>query len=513
MTMSSAPACFIGSLFESLLHSGGPFTADVHAEAHEALLSRLRESGGGMISLRAPRAGYGKTTLLARVGEELASELYFVPFTLVGGRFLSAESLLEELFSFLEEPVDTGESKLHLTRLDHITRRLFAHGLAPMVEAGLVPCQDRAAALESLTKRPVEAFDFHQQGAAIAQWTKAQFVVLGPRLSNALAKESRSPNRLVSRWLELLLNYSVRKPGDLVRSEEISQRLFCPEHTGYFGSNQLEVLGVLLSLITLVQPIVLVLDEVDGLSGDSEAALAVASTLAFLGQSNPLLKCILSVNQDVWDSAFLPQLPNGLRDRFEDCIISLKSISEKEMRLLVEVRTKGGVGDMWSSLQELDQDEHYPRSILKQVRTQCQKEEERAIPKSEGEALLKNHEISSVYPPREATSIPLPLKREPPQYKVSIVNYPPKTVPQVSPPAKRFPTVYCNQWVEGELPMPLAIDGEGFALSSKIQKSSRITDQLTKEASAEVASITEPSSPFSEHEISDDRQSVPFAET
>ena len=76
--------------------------------------------------------------------------------------------------------------------------------------------------------------------------------------------------------------------------------------------------------MTITENIVLVVDEMDGLFCDSEAALRVANTLIGLRQAAPRIKVIFSVNDDVWESTFSRRIPLGMQDRFEDSVIRLQ---------------------------------------------------------------------------------------------------------------------------------------------------------------------------------------------
>jgi len=119
--------------------------------------------------------GYGKTMLLSRLREKKKSKISIIPIHLSDGRRIEGERVLEETLTHLTEAVPGAAG---LTKMDLHTRRLFAHGLIPMVYSGEVPSQDKDGALASLRERPTEAFDFHNEGAAIAQWTKNQFEIL-----------------------------------------------------------------------------------------------------------------------------------------------------------------------------------------------------------------------------------------------------------------------------------------------------------------------------------------------
>ncbi|MGJ8697262.1 MAG: hypothetical protein ACSHYF_13170 [Verrucomicrobiaceae bacterium] len=342
-------------------------------------MSNLLDSGEGqLISLRAPRAGYGKTMLLSRLRQSRQAQALFVPVHLADGRRVEGEVILEEILTLMAEVLPAGGG---LTRLDLHTRNLFAQGLMPLVYSGEVPCQDRDGALVSLRDRPTEAFDFHHEGAAIAQWSREQFGLLGPRLSAVLSKASGTSGRDVGYWADLFFNYAIRPPSDVARTADLMDAVFGPKSRFHTGAGFLEGLGSFLNLITLVEPVILVLDEVEGLSSDSDAALRAASCLTSLWEAAPRLSVILSVNDDVWESAFVPRLPLGLRDRLEDVVVRLNPLSEDEAKALITVRA----GDEASKIiDRIDfKDGHlYPRGVLREARDLWDRRDE-AIPTKE----------------------------------------------------------------------------------------------------------------------------------
>lgn len=353
-----------GSTFESFGAPRGPLVESVHQDQFENL-SKLLDSGDGqLMSLRAPRAGYGKTMLLSRLKQARQAGSLFVPIHLSDGRRVEGELILEEILTQMSEVLPAGGG---LTRLDLHTRRLFAQGLIPMVHSGEVPCQDREAALASLLDRPTEAFDFHHEGAAIAQWSREHFSLLGPRLSAVLSKASGSSGRDVGYWADLFFNYAIRPPSDVARVSDLMDAVFGERSRFHSGAGFLEGLGSFLNLIMLVEPVVLILDEVEGLSSDSDAALRAACCLTSLWESAPRVSVILSVNDDVWNSAFVPRLPLGLRDRLEDIVIRLDSLSEEEAKALITVRAGDESVKIFDRV-DFDVDALYPRGVLRQAR-------------------------------------------------------------------------------------------------------------------------------------------------
>tara|TARA_B110000003_G_scaffold250882_1_gene264278 strand:- start:142 stop:1086 length:945 start_codon:yes stop_codon:yes gene_type:complete len=127
------------------------------------------------------------------------------------------------------------------------------------------------------------------------------------------------------------------------------------------------VLTSFLKLMTITENIVLVLDEMDGLFCDSEAALRVANTLIGLRQAAPRIKVIFSVNDDVWESTFSRRIPLGMQDRFEDSVIRLQPLDEGNVSELLRVRHADGVKDLRQKL-DLNDGDLYPRAILRAAR-------------------------------------------------------------------------------------------------------------------------------------------------
>ncbi len=353
-----------GTTFESLKSPAGPFVEAVHNGPYHRLSELIDSGQGQLISLRAPRAGYGKTMLLSRLRDKKKGEIMVVPIHLADGRRVEGEGILEELLTQLTETVSGTAG---LTRLDLYARRLFAHGLLPLVYSGEVPSQDKDGALSSLRERPTEVFDFHHDGASIAQWTKSQFDILLPRLSSVLSKSSGASGRDTSYWIELFFNYAIRTPNEAIRTSDLMETVFGRASRFRSGAGYLDGLGSFLNLITLVEPVVLVLDEVDGLASDSDAALRTTSCLVSLWESAPRTSVVISVNDDVWQSAFAPRLPLGLQDRLEDVVIRLDELTEEEAKLLVTIRS-GGEAEKVLARMDLTSGGLYPRAVLKAAR-------------------------------------------------------------------------------------------------------------------------------------------------
>ena len=353
-----------GTTFESLDGPAGPVVESVHQAACQRIFDLIESGEGHLISLRAPRAGYGKTMLLARLRRRTRGKVTMVPVHLAEGQRIVEEGILEEILTQFTENVPAMAG---LTRLDLYTRRLFAHGLLPMVYSGEVPCQDKDGAVASLRERPAEVFDFHRKDAVIAQWSKQQFEALSARLASVLSKASGASNRDTAYWIHLFFNFAVRSPQDTSRIDDLMNAIFGSESRFRTGGCSSVGLGAFLNLVTLVEPVVLLLDEVDGIPGDNDAALRVTSKLVSIWESCRRLSVVFSVNDDVWESAFSPRLTAGLRDRLDDVVIRLRSLTLDEASRLISARAGAESVKVIDKL-DLSLGDLYPRGVLKAAR-------------------------------------------------------------------------------------------------------------------------------------------------
>ncbi len=326
------------SLFETLGRLPVAHAETVNRQAYDILdelLSVPVENSGRCILLRAPRAGHGKTHLLSRIQHHLGSSHEFIPLHASFGCRIDTTTVTDDVLRCLLRPLPASGG---LCALDRVTRRLFAQALEPMVNSGEVPCQDRDSALTALRARPVETFDFNHPNAVTARWARENFEALGPRLSMEIAQRSGQPFREVAFWVDTWFRFAATPLDNPVRLRLLADAVRC----GSPGEGvQTERLHALLGMLALLMRVVLVADDLEGISADETAALRLAAFLASLRQSVERLDVILSLNLDVWESTFIPRLSGGLVDRLSEIVIELKPLTEEEMVALLESRVPG----------------------------------------------------------------------------------------------------------------------------------------------------------------------------
>lgn len=322
-------------LFETLGRVPSSHAVSVNRQAYEILSGTLSvpvEKMGRCILLRAPRAGHGKTHLLSRIQHQLGATTEFIPLQAAAGCRIDAASVTDDTLRRLVRQLPASGG---LTVLDLLTRRWFASALQPLVSSGEVPCQDKEGALTALRLRPIETFDFHAPDAVTAHWARENFDVLGQRLALELSKRGGFSVSGTSFWMDALFRFSA---APLDHSGRV--RTLVDEVHNASGM-EMERLEALLGLLTQLMRVVLIADELEEFYTDETAALRLAAFLGTLRQSVERLDVILSLNQDIWQSAFAQRLSGGLADRLSEVVVELEPLKEAEMVALLDSRIPG----------------------------------------------------------------------------------------------------------------------------------------------------------------------------
>ncbi|MGJ8677853.1 MAG: hypothetical protein ACSHX0_10075 [Akkermansiaceae bacterium] len=333
----------------------------VNADALETLTKALmlkNKARGKMVLLRSPRAGFGKTHLLELVRQRISYSHEFIGLEPLAEKSLDSQCVMNTVMRSLSRRIASDDG---ITVLDYLSRRIFALALTPLVKSGSVPSHDRDEAITSLKDDPIGTFNFHDESAVTAQWTMSNFTLLQPKLATELSYSTKSSVRALSWWVGCLFKYSASPADQPDRNDVLFQDVFYP---GASVADMHEHLVVLLKLLSLVVNPVLVLDGVDGYFGDPESALKLCAFLSSLHQSCDKLSVVVSVNSDVWETAFVPRLSSGLKDRLTDTVIDLKSLSREEAKELIH----GRAGDQAHQIVEamdLDIGVTYARGVIK----------------------------------------------------------------------------------------------------------------------------------------------------
>lgn len=348
----------IQPFFDSLGQACAPHAPGVNAAAaarlERVLVSPVDAPGRGIL-LRAPRAGFGKSHLLAHLQQRLGTSHEFLPLSPLDASRIDAAGAIEAALRRLTRPLPAGGG---LTGLDLLSRRLFSLALQPLVSSGEVPCQDREVALSALRQRPVETFDFHHSQAVTAHWTKENFEVLGPRLALELSRRTGSSLNESSFWLASLFRFAIATPEHPGRTGMIIQSAVSEAGPDRYAA--------LLGMLSLIGRVVVVADDLEGMHADPGAALRFATFISAIRQEAPRVDLVVSVNDDIWESAFKPALSGGLQDRLGELEIRLEPLDEAAMASLLETRNPGRGSALHGRL-SLQPGERYARLVLRRA--------------------------------------------------------------------------------------------------------------------------------------------------
>ncbi len=415
-------------LFETFGKLPAAHTHSVNREAREALkewLDAPLEKPGHCILLKAPRAGHGKTHLLTRLQYELGGSHEFIPLQAVGGSRIDAATVLDDTLRRLVRALPAAGG---LTVFDLVVRRLFSSSLQPLVNSGEVPCQDREGALNALRDRPIETFDFHHPSAVTAHWARENFELLGPRLSLEISRKNGLPMRETSFWVDAMFRFTATPIDNPGRVRALAATVFDdPSAESAAHERLVALLGLMGSLVRVV----LVADELEGYSSDEASALRFASFLGSLRQSVERADVILSVNQDIWESAFLPRLSGGLADRLSEITVELEPLDREGMLAVIESRSPG-MGEKILGTMEDAELPSYARGVIK-----CAAENWGLEPKAD-EAAKEDSLAAFASPVSETEAIKQP-EPEPAPAEIPETVDPPDVVVEPSPVVAEAP--------------------------------------------------------------------------
>ncbi len=353
--------------------TGNPFAADIYPDGlppdhgpsplHGVALNDLRrlvevagqrtqsgaadDGGGTVVLLRAPRAGFGKSHLLARLAGELGDRAFVVQVPFDREREVLWSALLWEVM----ETFHKGRAG-DLTLLDLVTRRVFAIVNQRMIVEKQVPCAHPQEALAALEHRFVELFDFSNPSQPVARWFGEHFERLLPFASQATGLVAGLPAEASAHWLRVLCAYAQgRADGETVRWESLRWSVLQPSGpslshggmnvvsagaTGEAGARERVV--EFCRIAAGVRPLVLVFDDLDLFHEQRAPVQRIAGFIAELRRLLSRAVQVLSVNQDLWQQTFLKSLPSAIEDRLTGSQITLGTMSREEAAQLVRTR-------------------------------------------------------------------------------------------------------------------------------------------------------------------------------
>jgi hypothetical protein len=305
---------------------------------------------GQSLVVTAPRAGFGKTHLIAKFTRGLAGRALVVPLVFdLESPPRWAGVLWEVVRTLHAEP----SHRAGLTMMDEVSRFLFACGNRRLIEGGQIPCPHPVEVLASLERNYLEMFDFGAVEQPVARWFGEQFEGLAPAMAERLAGEVGVDPGGVSHWLRVLLAYAQgvgEASGPRLEALRWAVSMNAGGSMGLTGGSFIiqesgspeavakEKLATLGRLMGIYRPIVFVIDHLDVFYRDGAAGLRIAYFVSELRRLLPRSLSVVSVNQDLWQASFQGHLPSALEDRLSGEMVALRGVTRDQAHQLLADR-------------------------------------------------------------------------------------------------------------------------------------------------------------------------------
>ncbi len=307
---------------------------------HLSALVRLHQSAGslagrqdfgtGKVALvTAPRAGFGKSHLIARLSGlggagVLSARLRFEPDSA-----LSWTALLNRTVSDLHQSAEPGAG---CGLLDAIGRRAFASATRQMIAEAKIPSADPVQAMAALERDSVGLFDLGNDAQVVARWFNQYFNQLQPTVAEILARRSGISIEKANAWTNRFYSY-VSQPDLASRADAFRASL--PQGD---EATSKQSLHEFLRIATLPRPCILVADDLDGFYRNRDAGQHLAHMLLELAKMSPRLLVVIAANEDLWEASFGLHIASAYEDRLTAQRIRLGGLDDIRARQLVRNR-------------------------------------------------------------------------------------------------------------------------------------------------------------------------------
>ncbi len=316
-------------------------------EAERASQGREVRGGGAVLLLKAPRAGFGKSHLLAQLAVRAEGTAFVVAPSFEAEEEPQWSAFLWQVLGYFHSQYE-GDVRL----LDLVGRRVCALANGALLRSGKVPCPQPEEAVERLDQHYVRMFDFTDDQQPVARWFAEHFDQLLPWASGAVAEMAGISDEAASHWLRVLcaygqagtepeavrwqgLRWSVMEPSAAATQQGGMTLIAAPE-AGEVGAKQR--LLEFFRIAGLVRPLAVLLDDLDAYFQKPAAIQRLAGMVATLRQKLPRAVTVLSVNQDLWAQSFLKALPSAVEDRLTGRVMTLGGATLAEGVALLQGR-------------------------------------------------------------------------------------------------------------------------------------------------------------------------------
>lgn len=319
---------------------------------------------GKTILVTAPRAGFGKSHLAARLRQHLRSAATTLTLPLDPSRPVAwPVGLSSILRQFCQE---TGTRSGANSQFEETGRFLLAQVVLSHIAGGNLNPKDCPADEARLRSEFVEIFSSETSPKMLA-WIDKRASDLSRETSPEFLRQLGLSRNELGFWTRLIIDFNLRGDGALDPLRGLS------------NGEARERLLQWLRIATFYRPVLIVADGLDGFFRSETAGMEIAGILTGIRESVPGSITLVSMNEDVWQSVFEDRLPSAWIDRITGDTERLRPIDPESASELVRTRLEScGMGETGISrfIDKLETDHLwidsetrlFPRGVVRQAR-------------------------------------------------------------------------------------------------------------------------------------------------
>ncbi|MEM6915694.1 MAG: hypothetical protein AAF491_03920, partial [Verrucomicrobiota bacterium] len=278
---------------------------------------------GRILLVTAPRAGYGKTHLTARLRRHLHSSTSLVELSLDPSRPVSwPVAFSSVLRQYVHKPGRRAPGLSLFAETGHflLSQIILSHRNSGSLKPDHCPVED--------DRLRTEFYQLFEEGSEMLQWTDQQSRELSRRAdSNFLHSLGLSAHEL-GFWTRLVIEYSSRGESALDPLRGLSP--------GEARERMLQWLRI----SAFYGPNLVLVDGLDGFFESPKAGMEIAELLTGIRELVPRTITVLALNEDIWKSVFENRLPSAWLDRMAGETEKLRPISPEAAADLIRNRLK-----------------------------------------------------------------------------------------------------------------------------------------------------------------------------
>ncbi|MDA7921276.1 hypothetical protein N9B73_05915 [Verrucomicrobiales bacterium] len=325
--------------------------------------SQMLEGSGRTFLITSPRAGYGKTHLVARLKENAGTITNFLTLPFDRSRPVSWPIALSSIVRQLS--TQSKDATPSVKAMDEIARFFLSRLIIDQLSNCALKPKDCPENAETLRSDFINLFAA-DSGSRILNWTAKRSSELAGNASPAFLQQLGIKSRELSFWLRVIIDHTKGEPAAFDALKGLSN--------GEARERLLQLLRIGVSY----RPVLLVADALDGFFGSNSAGMDIAEIVTAIRENVGRSLTLICVNEDVWKSSFKDQLSSAWLDRITGETTRLRNISPETAGELVTARLARAeiTGSNAEKFVDSLSNEHlwidaettlYPRAVLRQA--------------------------------------------------------------------------------------------------------------------------------------------------